>query len=409
MINNDDNRSLEALPMSPCTDGSLGFDHHFIASSTAKANDDNSSILVNEHVLATAEETNEGKNDVTEEHAMEHMHERGEDHAMAHIHEKSDLTEEHAMEHMHEKSDLTEEHSMEHMEKNGVTEEHAVEHKREKSHVTEKHTPEHKEKEKEPVEEMHQAVGHKTEEEAEHENEHENEDIEEMTEMTCTMAVSSSITADSETTEVTFTTTSVAPAATTTKPKTMATEAPHCPVKSDASAAVQTRAFSNATLALKKKQAAEEATATTKTTSVNAPETDSIADRIKIFGGACTGRVVYRKVGVRDMIKKYKDVEDKSHSEIAHVVRGHNESEPRGVCSAYSLSTASRPLRPTPVRKMSHEMANNETRQVVKSFGGMARHDEDDRLGVIQESVHSVKNAKSIFESLARSKSGAQV
>ncbi|KAF9143709.1 hypothetical protein BGX30_014958 [Mortierella sp. GBA39] len=173
-----------------------------------------------------------------------------------------------------------------------------------------------------------------------------------------------------------------------------------------------------------KKQAAANAAAALKAVSVDIPETDSISNRIRMFGGAAATRTGgLKKCNVRDMVQKFKDVDEKSHEDIAHVVKGHNNAEPRGVCSAYSLSTASRPLRPTPRRKMSHELTENETRGITKMFGGMdngvsnvsssgysRNSDENDRMGVSQESVQSVRNAKSLFENLTRNEaSGAQM
>ncbi|KAG0301969.1 hypothetical protein BGZ97_002537 [Linnemannia gamsii] len=207
----------------------------------------------------------------------------------------------------------------------------------------------------------------------------------------------------------------------------VASGVPQRPVASGVPIAVQARGLSAASLALKKKQAAENAAAALKAVAVEVPETDSISNRIRMFGGAAPIRTGgLKKCIVRDMVQKFKDVDEKSHEDIAHVVKGHNNAESHGVCSAYSLSTASRPLRPTPRRKMSHELAENETRGIVKKFGGMVNSvsnssvssssgyskytDDNDRLGVSQESVKSVKNAKSLFENLARNEAaGAQM
>lgn len=193
----------------------------------------------------------------------------------------------------------------------------------------------------------------------------------------------------------------------------MATGVPQRAVLSGGPTAAQSRGLSAASLALKKKQAAENAAAALKAVAVDIPETDSISNRIRMFGGAAPTRTGgLKKCNVRDMVQKFKDVDEKSHEDIAHVVKGHNNAEPRGVCSAYSLSTASRPLRPTPLRKMSHELTENETRGITKMFGGMVNSasnssvsssgynrnsDENDRLSVSQESVQSVKNAKSLL------------
>ncbi|KAI1316345.1 hypothetical protein EDD11_010059 [Mortierella claussenii] len=189
------------------------------------------------------------------------------------------------------------------------------------------------------------------------------------------------------------------------KPSTMLTVTETAtPVKTGMPTTAQARSLSAASLELKKKQAAEEAAAALKSLTIVVPKTDSIANRVKMFGGAASpGHTGWlRRSGVRDIVRKYTNVEKKSQDTIAHVHRGHSDSEPRGVCSAYSLSTASRPLRPTSRCNMSHEQAENEARQVVKgALGGMARSD-GGRAGVSQESVCSVRNAKSMFETLAR-------
>ncbi|KAF9932492.1 hypothetical protein FBU30_008065 [Linnemannia zychae] len=198
----------------------------------------------------------------------------------------------------------------------------------------------------------------------------------------------------------------------------MASGIPQRPILSGVPTASQARGLSAASLALKKKQAAESAAAAIKAVAVDIPETDSISSRIRMFGGAATTRVgAPRKFNVRDMVQKYKDVDEKSHDEIAHVVKGHNNADPRGICSAYSLSTASRPIRPTPRRKMSHELDENEIRATVsKTLGGMAsnssvsnanKNDDNGKLGVSQESVQSVRSAKSLFETLARNEATA--
>ncbi|KAI9241210.1 MAG: hypothetical protein BYD32DRAFT_406612 [Podila humilis] len=189
-------------------------------------------------------------------------------------------------------------------------------------------------------------------------------------------------------------------------------EIPERPVTPGMPTNAATRGLSAASLALKKKQAAQNAAASTKAMAVEVPETDSILDRIKMFGGSHQSRIGTpggRKMGVRDMVQKYKDVEDLSQEEIAHVGRGHDAS---GVYNAYSLSTASRPvkaLRSAPRRKMSHEMGEHETRSIVKAtVSGHSDASEEDRIGVSQESVQSVRNAKSLFENLARSEGAHQ-
>ncbi|KAK3809245.1 MAG: hypothetical protein J3Q66DRAFT_373526 [Benniella sp.] len=207
----------------------------------------------------------------------------------------------------------------------------------------------------------------------------------------------------------------------TVAPAKMASGVPNVPVKTGSNAFTpsQARGLPAASLALKK-QAAEHAAAI-KAHAVEIPETDSIANRIKMFGGGvAAGRLTgQRKLGVRDMVRKFTDAGDQNLDEIAHVSRGHHEAEPRGFCGAYSLSTTSRPLRPVPHRKMSHELDENEMREIAKVLGGMARsehpqqhqqqHSQQQQAGVCQESVQSVKNAKSLFESLARVESGAQI
>ncbi|CAO3570452.1 unnamed protein product [Mortierella alpina] len=189
----------------------------------------------------------------------------------------------------------------------------------------------------------------------------------------------------------------------TLKPKEepMASGIPNRPVRSGMPTHGQARGLSAASLALKKQQAAENAAAALKAMAVEIPATDSITNRIKMFGGANPNRPLgSRKLNVRDMVQKFKDVEDKNQDVIAHVAKGHNSAEPRGVCNVYSLSTASRPLRPTPRRKMSHELNEDEARDVLRSAVG--RRDVEEKVGVSQESVQSVRNAKSLFEGLAR-------
>jgi hypothetical protein len=53
---------------------------------------------------------------------------------------------------------------------------------------------------------------------------------------------------------------------------------------------------------------------------------------------------------------------------------------------------------------MSHELKEHETRSTVKAtVSGHSRASEEDQIGVSQESVQSVRSAKSLFENLARS------
>ncbi|KAG0011917.1 hypothetical protein BGZ80_000333 [Entomortierella chlamydospora] len=146
------------------------------------------------------------------------------------------------------------------------------------------------------------------------------------------------------------------------KSEASASNIPNCAVKTRMPIPVQFRGLSTASLAFKK-QAAESAPAATKAVAVEIPETDSIASHIKIFGGANPTRSIgLKKLGVRDIVRKYKNVEEQSQDQIAHVVRGHNDSEPRGVCGVYSLSTASRQLLFTSRRKMCHEFGENDTK-----------------------------------------------
>ncbi|KAF9081981.1 hypothetical protein BGX23_000232 [Mortierella sp. AD031] len=224
---------------------------------------------------------------------------------------------------------------------------------------------------------------------------------------------------------------------TVTVAEKLASGIPNRPILSGMPTPAQSRGLSAASLALKRNQAAENAAAALEAVAVEIPETDSISNRIRMFGGSALNRTEgLKKCNVRDMVQKFKDVDEKSHEDIAHVVKGHNNAEPKGVCAAYSLAMASRqPLRPTPRRKMSHELAENETRAgVAKMFGGVvvnsssssssssssasasssghhySGRNDDDRLGISQESLQSVRNAKGLFESLARNEpSGAQM
>ncbi|KAF9361010.1 hypothetical protein BGX26_006562 [Mortierella sp. AD094] len=316
--------------MSPCTDGSLGFDAQFLGSSSLKLNENHSYDSLHEETALEEHETSAAFGDEGKE--VEH------ETAIAEVEEEQETREEDV---------------------------EIVELQESKEEECELSTAVEETKDEEDV------AAH------EHVHEQENSEVE-------------GHAAEEDQSEVS------------------ASGIPNRAVKTGTPTPVQSRGLSAASLALKKKQAAENAAAAIKAVAVEIPETDSIANRIKIFGGANPTRSIgLKKLGVRDMVQKFKNVEEQSQEQIAHVVRGHNDSEPRGVCSAYSLSTASRPLRSTPRRKISHELSENETREVISKFGGMARND-DDRMGVIQESVHSVKNAKSIFENLARAESGAQ-
>ncbi|KAF9352978.1 hypothetical protein BGX34_011864 [Mortierella sp. NVP85] len=163
--------------------------------------------------------------------------------------------------------------------------------------------------------------------------------------------------------------------ATVVAPEKMASGVPNVPVKTGGNAftPAQARGPSDASLALNKKQAAEHAAAAIKAYAVEIPETDSIGSRIKIFGGVAGGRPTgQRKLGVRDMVRKFTDAGDQNLDEIAHVSRGHHNAEP-GFCSVYSLPTTAQPLRSVARRRMSHELDEDETREIVKVLGGMAR------------------------------------
>ncbi|KAF9395417.1 hypothetical protein BGX21_009941 [Mortierella sp. AD011] len=93
-----------------------------------------------------------------------------------------------------------------------------------------------------------------------------------------------------------------------------------------------------------------------KAVAVEIPETDSIASHIKVFGSANPTRSIgLKKLGVRDMVRKYKNVDG------------------RAVSSAKMM------------------------REVISKVGGIARND-DDRVGVIRESVRVIKDAKKSLE-----------
>ncbi|KAI7821394.1 hypothetical protein BC939DRAFT_455877 [Gamsiella multidivaricata] len=372
MLSNNNNGALDGLPLSSCTDSSVELDDQFLVSNPLKDVDNHPTLLVSERVAA-AEELNEEDEGITVEHAGGHQEGEQE--------EDMDRVEEEE-----ERRQVTE------MEQKQDTE-------AEKKHIAE--------------EEYAEAEDDQTETEAVkvHVNEFTEEnqrEAEELADNTSTMPICSK--PKEETAEAIAAEAVFAPAVVEKGSEPMASGIPQRPVKTGVPTHVQSHSLSAASMALKKKQAAENAAAAIKAAAVEIPETDSIANRIRIFGGAGPGRTIgHRRLGVRDMVQRYRNEEEKRHNEIAHVVRGHNDMEPHGVCNAYSFSTASRPLRSTPRRKMSHELSENETREFAKAFGGMVRNDDDCRTGVSQESVHSVKNAKNIFESLARTESGAQL
>ncbi|KAG0032207.1 hypothetical protein BGZ81_011462 [Podila clonocystis] len=316
--------SLDILPLSPCTSGSLGLDHHFLGTVPLK--------VVENHSTSSLKESH-----VTQ------------------VEEKAVVVE------IHEKEDEEKEGGENHTKQRERTEHVKVEDIKEVTH-----------------------------------------DVPDVVEDLAENARELKIT----------TMTRPTPAAASTPVEKMATGVPGHPIKSGMPPCAATRELSAASQALKKKQAAKIALAATKAMAAEVPETESISNRIKMFGGSNPGRVGApgaRRLGVRDMVQKFKNVEELSQEEIAHVAKGHDA---RGVCSAYSLSTASRHtnmLRSAPRRKMSHELNEQETREIVKATvsGGYSRSIEEHRIGVSQESVQSVRNAKSLFENLARSE-GAQ-
>ncbi|KAG0096681.1 hypothetical protein BGZ93_004145 [Podila epicladia] len=364
--------SMNVLPLSPCTSGSLGLDHHFLGTVPLKAVENHSTSSLKESHVIQAEE----KAVVVEVHEREDEEKK--------VDEKE------------------EENHTEHIEHECIEREYEREHEKELEEDVKQEEHE-EEREKEREEESGEKATH-TESAAVKE-----EDIKEVTHNVHDV-VEDLI---EKTHDFKVTTVIPPPAvAASVSIEKMASGIPERPVKSGMPSYATTRGLSAASLALKKKQAAENALAATKAMAVEIPETDSISSRIKMFGGSNPGRTVVpsaRKLGVRDMVQKYKDVEELSQEEIAHVAKGHDA---RGVCSAYSLATASRPanaLRSAPRRKMSHELSEHETRGIVKAIvsGGYSRASEEDRVGVSQESVQSVRNAKSMFENLARSE-GAQ-
>ncbi|KAF9299413.1 hypothetical protein BGZ74_008924 [Mortierella antarctica] len=363
--------SLDVLPLSPCTSGSLGLDHHFLGTVPLKVVENHSTLSLNESHVIQAEEKAiviEVHEEEDEEEKVDEKEKEEESHTEHIEHERTEH--EHELEH-------EEEHEEEEMKEEEQAEEHAEERKEVSTHTE---TAAVKDEDvKKVTHDVHDVV-------------------EDLTKRTHKFKVA--------------TVTPPPAAAASASIENMASGIPERPVKSRMPAYSSTRELSAASLALKKKQAAENALAATKTMAVETPVPESISNRIKMFGGSNPGRTVVpvaRKIGVRDIVKKYKDVEELSQEEIAHVAKGH---EARGVCSAYSLSTASRPvnaLRSAPRRKMSHELSEHEIRGIVKATvsGGFSRANEEDRVGVSQESVQSVRNAKSLFENLALSE-GAQ-
>ncbi|KAF9909179.1 hypothetical protein BX616_011258 [Lobosporangium transversale] len=358
---NDINGSLEALPLSPSTDGSLGFDNQFLISDI-----DNSVSLDEKPVVAP-----EGSKEKDQEGKV------GAKGGFKHTEEQEEKEKEGEEEEKEEKEETKEE---EEEEKKEDQESEEIEEKAEEKleDVEEEEEKEIKLEERIEEEEAIENVGQLTEKTAKLTEDPQEEEA---------MAM-------------------VVPAkAMSNEPGLIASDVPNHVFKPDAPTYVQTRSLSAASLALKKKQAAEEAAAATKALAVEIPKTDSIAERIKLFGGAANPNRLggFRKCSVKEMVRKFKNVEEQNQDTIAHVVRGHNDAEAQGACSAYSLLTASRSLRPTPRRKMSHELAENGNKEIVRSV----IHHDDDHKGVSQESVHSVRNAKSIFESLAK-RGGAQ-
>ncbi|KAF9332036.1 hypothetical protein BG006_005101 [Podila minutissima] len=391
--------SLDALPLSPCTSGSLGLDHHFLSTVPLKVVENHSTLSLKEsHAIQAEEEAIvvEVHEEEDEEEKVDEKEKEGESHTEHVEHERT----EHEYEEKHEEEMKEEEQAEEHIEEH--VEEHEEEMKEEEQaeeHVeenAEEHTKEHAEEREEKS--THTETAAIKEEDVKKVTHDVHDVVEDLTKRTHKFKVT--------------TVTPPPAAAASASIEKMASGIPERPVKARMPAYSATRELSTASLALKKKQAAESALAATKTMAVEIPVPESISNRIKMFGGSNPGRTVVpvaRKIGVRDIVQKYTDVEELRQEEIAHVAKGH---EARGVCSAYSLSTASRPvnaLRSAPRRKMSHELSEHEIRGIVKATvsGGFSRASEEDRVGVSQESVQSVRNAKSLFENLARSE-GAQ-
>ncbi|KAF9937577.1 hypothetical protein BGZ67_001088 [Mortierella alpina] len=367
--------SLDALPLSPCTDGSLGFGPEYLGTAPFKALDTSAADVAIERTAALGEskkddETkSEEQDDNVSDSDEEEEKKGGEQEVKAEeiVATAANITiEDTVVEETAEECEVPQD--VEEGNKEGVEEEDEGEQAAEQKEVR-----------------VEQAVPV----------------MEDFVEVAAALDVSSLF---SETpSEESVAPTRAAVLKSTQKPteEPMASGIPNRPVLSGMPTHGQTRGLSAASLALKKKQAAENAAATLKAMAVEIPETDSITNRIKMFGGASPNRSLgSRKCNVRDMVQKFKDVEDRNQDVIAHVEKGHNSAEPQGVCSAYSLSTASRPLRSTPRRKMSHELNENEARQMLRS--AVTRRDVDERVGVIQESVQSVRNAKSLFERMAR-------
>ncbi|KAG0266790.1 hypothetical protein BG011_000842 [Mortierella polycephala] len=379
--------SLVPLPMSPCTDGSLGFDSEFLMTTHLRSVEDLPTAATIERVVATCI-SNEAKD--TEDDSLDIHTDKSEDVAIEDEDDEDDgdYDEDEVIEE-HEVLRETEDNVMKNFQDNTMKDHQGdVEALADHATTLTVSSP--------------------------------SDDVED----TCAIVESQSTTVENSSSSELDTITN--PAADTEAdtgtdaeavgactPEKMASGTPQRPAVSGMATNVQERGLTAASLALKKQQAVESATAALKAIAVEIPETDSISNRIKMFGGASPNRAPGRskKFNVRDIVQKYNDVEDKRVAEeITHVERGHQSMEPRGVCSAYALSTPTRTaLRPIPRRKMSHELNENETREaIVKGavVGGMVVNGrsryEDDRMGINQESVQSVKNAKSIFESMAR-------
>ncbi|KAG0330516.1 hypothetical protein BG004_002085 [Podila humilis] len=418
--------SLDVLPLSPCTSGSLGLDHHFLGTVPLKVVENHStSSLKQSHVPEVEEEAvvvqvNEIKK--KEEEGDEEEGEDGEEEEEeAEMTEENEAVTENPVAVVHsaviattiatkEESEEEEEEEHAEMTQDEVINEHPVAAARPLATTINVAI--------ETVEEEEEAEEEEEEEEEEEQDKATTTSVEKLTEKTEGLSI-----------DLASTTSSKGGSALTTpmpvmEEEKMASGIPERPIKTSMPTYAAAQKLSAASLELKKKQAAENAAAATKAMSIEIPETDSISNRIKMFGGGVGGLGGAeggggRKLGVRDMVQKYKNVEESSQEkEIAHVVRGHQDmtsagdGSERGVCAAYSLSTASRPanagLRSStgrPRRKMSHELSENETREVIS--GGNSIGKEEDRMGVSQESVQSVRNAKSLFENLSRSE-GAQ-
>ncbi|KAG0255790.1 hypothetical protein BGZ95_005666, partial [Linnemannia exigua] len=328
--------SLDVLPLSPCTNGSLGFGSQLLGGTLLRHVETSSTADLVEHtsteVAEVAEEVNVDSDTLT-----------GED---SHT-DKRHVQEKHADEDEDEDVDIE-----------TVDEEVDV--------LTEKVAVATSLEDVEGDTQEEEEEGEEKEEQHENETDGSEETTPEVVKFTPTPAARP----ESPTVQVS-----------TSITEKMASGIPQRAVLSGTPTAVQSRGLSAASLALKKKQAAENAAAALKAVAVEIPETDSISNRIRMFGGAAQARTGgLKKCNVRDMVQKFKDLaENETRAGIAKMFGGMVNSS-----SSHSSVSSS-------------------------SSAGYNRNDDNDRLGVSQESVQSVKNAKSLFENLARNEaSGAQ-